>query len=430
MPKCDFYSFNIFVNNSPLTEYLVDSEFYVESDLHSTSSYFIEEEDEAGNTQKYPVTPFTVAGEIDNKFHFPLYLKLSVDGKQIWMKPFPPRCRQTFSVQGYKYNHVVRELLFTLPKINETESPMKKKPNNKSSISDLEGTISMECIEARECGTFTTHKTSFQAMQSAQLSDRPGLLQSSKKSSTGNVGVSTREGRTLFSCVPNHGKRKTMIRYEVGKHQFQGVVIKYRPRYMLQDIGIMDEAWSSACQKSMSGDQKENDDTIHNTSTETKDKVNDENANPDTDGTSDFTEKFSKMNCNSPSQLPMNGEGRLFCLSPRSKPKMTVDSPSALKPLVNHDLQKLCTFSPSDKVKSGKMEVSSPSELHINNSIERRIKMEKIEMGGEKKQFRMIEIDDDLQLIEEVDDDVVWMGDDSCCFLDVSDPDISMVDLS
>ncbi|XP_033733903.1 uncharacterized protein LOC117323025 [Pecten maximus] len=441
MPKCNLFHFNVFVNDRPLKEYAMGSEFYVESDLHSDASYYIEEGDAEENTQRYPVTPFTVKGSLHNLYDFPLYLRLRVDGQQIWMKPFPPRCKQSFKVNGYKYEHVIRELLFTLPRIEESVSPKKKRQKSGNEERNMEGTISMECIEAKECGTFTTQRTSFKASHSAELSHRPGLYQSSKKYGSGNVGVSTREGRTLFNCAPERGSMKTMVKYQIGKHHFQGVVMKYRPRYMLQELGITDEAWNSVTNtRRMTNEQKNSGDTNVNLQPEKVENITNENTDPNTNGTLDFTEKFRKMNCNSPSEQSettvdeksqiINADyGRLFCLSPRAKQKMTVDSPSALKTLVNSpaDLQKMNVFSPSDKNKIGKTDVNSPSEL-LKNPYKSRVKMEN--QDDEHRQYRMIEIDDDIQILEEVDDDVIWMGDDSCCFLDVTDPDISMVDLS
>ncbi|OWF45612.1 uncharacterized protein LOC110456812 [Mizuhopecten yessoensis] len=451
MPKCDLFYFNVYVNDKPLKEYTFDSELYVESDLHSEASYCIEEKDAEGNKQKYPVTPFYVDGFLNNTYNFPLYLKMCVDGHQIWMKPFPPRCRQGFRVNGCKNQHVVRELLFTLPRMDESSSPEKKKQRayNKTD-SKLEGTISMECLEARELGTYTTCATKFFESKSSELSACPNLCQSSKKH--GNVGVSTREGRSLGHITQNHNKRKTMIKYQVGKDHFGGVVIKYRPRYMLQELGITDEAWkSNSITRQSSRKPNENEDINDSKSAEIlpgKEEAegsngNQENTDPNANGTLDFTEKFRKMNCYSPTRSePGDQEAqgssvddrRLFCLSPRAKQKLTVDSPSALKlpPKSPPDLQKsskLSFFSPSDSNKMGKMDVNSPSDL-LQKSFSRCVQFVKNEQDNENKQYRMIEIDDDIQILEEVDDDVIWMGDDSCCFLDVTDPDISMVDLS
>lgn len=75
------------------------------------------------------------------------------------------------------------------------------------------------------------------------------------------------------------------------------------------------------------------------------------------------------------------------------------------------------------------MEVNSPSESK-HSSYQTRLKVKQELLTEDTKQYRMIEIDDDIQILEEVDDDVVWMGDESCCFLDVPEPDVSMVDLS
>ncbi|XP_060074685.1 uncharacterized protein LOC132554395 [Ylistrum balloti] len=451
MPKCELFYFNVFVNGHPLKEYTIGSEFYIESDLHTESSYCIEEQDAEGNTQRYPVTPFSIHGCINNTYDFPMYLKLCVDGQQIWMKPFPPHKKEVFRVKGYKHQHVIRELLFTLPRMDESHSPQKKrqksgdKSTTESEADNLQGTISMQCIEAKAVGTFTTCGTTFLEARSAELSSCPSLCQSSKKHVyflyvSGNVGVSTREGRSLYHVSQDHNRRKTMVRYKVGQHHFEGVVIKYRPRYTLQELGITDEAWNSINTSRQKSQNIDTNDSKSNVKQQGADEeVGNENVDPNVNEPLDFTDKFRKMNCYTPT--PSSGSadqesqgingGRLFCLSPRAKHKMSVDSPSAMKMHMNSpaDFQKLNIFSPSDSNKVGKTDVNSPSEL-LHKSQRRCVQVEKQLKDDDNKQFRLIEIDDDVQILEEVDDDVIWMGDDSCCFLDISEPDISMVDLS
>jgi len=191
-----------------------------------------------------------------------------------------------------------------------------------------------------------------------------------------------------------------MIKYNLGKAHLGELSVKYRPKFVLQELGISDKAWETPKIKPVEKENKPPEGKMQ-TNCDSYEKKHEEDTNL-------CKERFEKMNCFTPTrQQNIENPSKLFCFSPRGKlgcfsprgDKMSVDSPS--------ELQKKCKFT-CDKS---------------------RIKLEEIIEGDDEKQYRMIEIDDDIQMLEEVDDDVVWMGDQSCCFVDFEPPEVPMIDL-
>ncbi|VDI72199.1 Hypothetical predicted protein [Mytilus galloprovincialis] len=237
------FSFSVLVGGKPLPEYKADGDTYIEANLHSQSSYIIQDTDDEGYQQHYPVTPFEIIGNFKNRLTLPCYLRLCVDGQQIWMKPFPPSYReQSFKVNGIKDNRkgTVKELLFSLPKITS-----QKDRGSKNWKSDL-GTITLECLEAIEDGCFQTYQRQFIQTAPKNLSDRAVHQQATKQdcSKRGGIGVSTREGRGICT-FENTDRMITMIRYKLGQRNFGKITLKYRTRHVLEDLGIIDKAWVS-----------------------------------------------------------------------------------------------------------------------------------------------------------------------------------------
>ncbi|XP_052058443.1 uncharacterized protein LOC127698801 [Mytilus californianus] len=237
------FSFSVLVGGKPLPEYNIDGNKYIEADLHSKSSYIIKDLDDEGYPQHYPVTPFEITGNFKNRMRLPCYLRLCVDGQQIWMKPFPPSYRdQYFKVSGIKDNRngTVKELLFSLPKITS-----QKDKGSKNWKADL-GTITMECLEAIEDGCFQTYKRQFIQTEPKNLSDKAVHQQATKQdcSKRGGIGVSTREGRGICT-IEKSDRMITMIRYKLGERDFGKLTLNYRTKHVLEELGIIDKAWIS-----------------------------------------------------------------------------------------------------------------------------------------------------------------------------------------
>ncbi|KAK3093424.1 hypothetical protein FSP39_015553 [Pinctada imbricata] len=428
----DNLEFSIMVNDKPLREYQSpcgDGKTYVEADLFSPVSYFIEEEI-AESLQKYPVTPFIVKGKFYNAFSTPAYLKLTVDSRQIWMKPFAPHRKEGFCVRGYKCDNQVRELLFTLPSFEKDEEAS----ITDDAKADL-GTIKIECIEAVDMGFFYTWGRKFQAF------DKPGHIPMysalNRLHKTQAAGATTRDGRVL-SKFEHTGTQRRMVKYNVGNLHYGEKVLHYRTRHMLQDLGITDVAWKKKdeAQKKKEEAQKKkeeaqlekqkSDKLKAKKKSEDKDEENTENSNPNIqkEGMQKRDGLSEKMSLYSPS---VRGVSKMSVFSPSLK-----DGKLSIPPCNMEEL-KTEIMEMETGMKSNKLFCFSPSPKAMKkDAVEKEgrkgVKRLQDEMN-DGKEYRVIEIDDDLCVLEEMDDDVIWMGDESCCFMDVTPPEIPMVDL-
>lgn len=306
----------------------------------------------------------------------------------------------------------------------------------------------------------------------------------------GEIGVSTREGRGIgrFNLTNNV---ITMMRYKLGRKTFGKITLNYRPRHVLEELGVIDKSWISngieksqeksqiaqkksstqqknthAQEKKSSNKQEKSPTTQENVDKSTRIKKEilsstlDEKENslplftkmaPVTDQKEVLTEdnksqgikreligteimynervenvmaKLKDLGCSTPSQP---NSKKLYCYSPS-----IVEVKREQIERTDIGNIKLGGHSPSDVSKSlfsGKLGCQSPSNI-MGKKVMYPSQIKREVIDDEDKQFRYIEIDDDLIMLQEIDDDVVWMGDESCCFIDVEPEEIPIIDLA
>lgn len=199
-----------------------------------------------------------------------------------------------------------------------------------------------------------------------------------------------------------------MIRYRMGEKHFGTITVKYRPRIFLQEeLGIEDPKWAKEEKKNRNKRPAESPDK----------RIEKENQVP-VDENANKMQSTVNHNANTP-------EG---CVKQEES-----DICEGMENLLTERPRKMYCFSPSVKMERRKMDAFSPTDFQKNSKktfFDNGVKIKKeFNEGDDSQQYRMIEIDDDLCILEEIDDDVVWMGDDSCCFMDVTPPEIPTVDL-
>lgn len=295
--------------------------------------------------------------------------------------------------------------------------------------------------------------------------------------------MSTREGRGIgrFNLTNNV---ITMMRYKLGRKTFGKITLNYRPRHVLEELGVIDKSWisngieksrekSQIAQKKSSTQQKkthaqeekssnkqENVDKSIGIKKEILSSTLDEKENslplstkmaPVTDQKEVLTEnnkskdikreligaeimynervenvmaKLKDLGCSTPSQP---NSKKLYCYSPS-----IVEVKREQIERTDIGNIKLGCHSPSGVNKglfSGKLGCQSPSDI-MGQKVMYPSQIKREVIDDEDKQFRYIEIDDDLIMLQEIDDDLVWMGDESCCFIDVEPEEIPIIDLA
>lgn len=198
------------------------------------------------------------------------------------------------------------------------------------------------------------------------------------------------------------------------------------------ELGIKDKAWSSSEKKPSAKMSMETD----------EDLKKDINRNMKSSDGGVCLDSFNKLSVRSPSDIKRESRFSDIQHETRSsnvKRESDIDSESRVDnnnlPSTPSEKKKLFCLSPRGE-KLGQYSPSNPTKLTVNSPSEmckssKRIKQEMLDeiTGSAGEKFRVIEIDDDIQLLEEIDEDVIWMGDQSCCFIDVDPPEIPMVNL-
>lgn len=292
--------------------------------------------------------------------------------------------------------------------------------------------------------------------------------------------MSTREGRGIGSFNLTNNVI-TMMRYKLGRKTFGKITLNYRPRHILEELGVIDKSWiSNGIEKSQEKSQitqkksstqkekstteqeklqttQENVDKSINIKKETISSTLDEKENSlplstKTAPVTDQKEVLTENNQSKDIKKELLGAENMYnarvenimaklkdlgCSQPNSK-KLYCYSPSIVQvkreqiERSDNGNTKLGCHSPSDVSKSlfsGKLGCQSPSDI-IGKKVMYPSQIKHEVIDDEDKQFRYIEIDDDLIMLQEVDDDVVWMGDESCCFIDVEPEEIPIIDLA
>ena len=219
------------------------------------------------------------------------------------------------------------------------------------------------------------------------------------------------------------------MRYQVGGRHYGEMVLHYRTRHMLQELGIQDPKW---CMSKVKDTKKEKGKSVNGKGDA---ENNNEDIKPAVNGNSIDVQENEGMTNNNNVETEVQTQGT----NPQQRDKLNVFSPSGkemgvkgnkdvftyedIKEELNNSISskshKLFCFSPSaKKIKKEQIDNCQSKKLFDVNP------------GDDGKEYRVVEIDDDICILEEVDEDVVWMGDDSCCFMDVTPPEIPMVDLS
>lgn len=227
--------------------------------------------------------------------------------------------------------------------------------------------------------------------------------------------MSTREGRE-FGAFYKSSQLITMKKYRLGSKTFGKLTLHYRPRVILEELGVVDENWASA-------DQDRRDTAKNRKTVDFNDNVSSANGPVNTNNVKiennnvDFSaravkeeaingdmntviSKFNEMHTDQSSK-------KMYCFSPSR-----VNIKKERSTLAAND--KLGCFSPT---------------CHREGKLMEPCQIKKEKIGEEEQMYRYIEIDNDIMMLQEVDDDVVWMGDDSCCFIDVEPEEVPLIDL-
>lgn len=221
MPCGEAIEFAVLVDGTKLPEYRIKDSVYTEVDLHGPSSYHIEEEG-----QKYPVIPFKIV--LRRLTCYPLWISVYLDGQVICARPLSGR---QLEISGVKVGIEIHELLFSLPRITESQTKA-------SALGDFAGTIRVVCTVAEEAGekllpVWEPVPASVSYNQQTRLQHMSKKDVSGKQSSAGVIV--SREGRTTLQLT-NTQRFRRAVRYVPSSEVIEEVVLNYRPRICTTEI--------------------------------------------------------------------------------------------------------------------------------------------------------------------------------------------------
>lgn len=239
--------------------------------------------------------------------------------------------------------------------------------------------------------------------------------------------MSTREGRE-YGAFYTSNQLITMKRYRLGSKKLGKITLHYRPRVILEELGIVDRASDQKTTRKINKSNQRHGTDINDNMTSSSGQENTDNIKIETEINKQIESSvMDGAASKAVKQEIINNDKSLDTVISRFNEMMTDPSPSS---------QKMYCFSPSQvRIKKETMNLTSDEKLgcyspsHKQSKFMEPCQIKKEVIGDEEKQYRYIEIDDDVMMLQEVDDDVVWMGDDSCCFIDVEPEEVPVIDL-
>ncbi|XP_067652556.1 uncharacterized protein [Haliotis asinina] len=402
MPWGKYFNFHVAIGGKMQKEYTIDGKDVIAVTLHGKDSFFVEESEHE------------VEGDCG---------QIYIDGENVRSLPIAGQGQATRTVDGYKVKNEIRELAFSLPRISLTQTLTKQRKMHV-------GTVRIVCMEAIPSKTET-----FRKPRQIQKNELPGTTmypQLTKKDMSfvqGGMGVVCREGRTMvelqYDAHCTYHRRTRLSKGPI----LEEVVLHYGTREVLQEMGLSVEMDISAQEVTK---KLTNIDLNNCTGTEKNqplvadkvDKAN-SNENPPKSVADKSTSNIKARNT--------------FVTKLDNGHSLTRDRSKDIKQEqideFNNDIE---MHSPCKDVPRLVKKNEPMSPIAINHE---RLKQEDEDQDLVEVGCKVLDIedeDDDVVYVEttfikreprDLDDSVIYMGDDSCCELDIPEPEISILDL-
>ncbi|XP_046369712.1 uncharacterized protein LOC124144359 isoform X1 [Haliotis rufescens] len=424
MPSGTYFNFYVDIGGKEQKEYRINDKDVIAVSLHGKHSFFVEEsehevEGDCGQFQKYPVLPFKIV--IRKTYTYPCWFQIFVDGEHVRSFPITTHGLASRTVDGYKVKNEIRELAFSLPRMSLAQTLTKQRQIHA-------GTVRIVCMEATP-----SHTETFRQPRTVQKNELPGITmypQLTKKdmsSVQGGMGVVCREGRTMVELqYDDKCTYRTRTRLCKGP-VLEEVVLHYGTQEVLQDMGLsVDMDIAQEVTTRLTNIDINNSTEQH----EQQPVVADKGEKP-------------QSNVSPPKSVADKPEPNV------DEPDSIVDKPEPRCPLPEDQTKDLKQEQISQLTND--IEMSTPSK-NVSRLVKQDQSMSPIAIKHErlkqevankdlvevKCKVEIDEEDDDVVYVEttfikrepgDLDDSVIYMGDDSCCELDIPEPDISILDL-
>lgn len=233
MPSNNDFSLRVLVGGTVVDEYQMDGFHYIECNLNTPVSYnqtVTETIADEIETQEYPVTPYEIEVEAHELATSTCYFRILVDGVKVKGLSLEPGAKR--SVRGFRDGVVIRELLFSLPRIAKNAVD-RLSPERLSRV----GQIEVECWSAElKSRIWKQRKNTLEFVQ-ANKKDSANVTRGQYMMTTSKAGRAVCERRT-FRCV-DHWRRKSLksrlsVFYRMG-HELVEMGFALRP-FILNDV--------------------------------------------------------------------------------------------------------------------------------------------------------------------------------------------------